>query len=80
MTYKAHGIIIYLSKERRNGVPNMAQNRITIPQWQVIKAGQEVDTGFPGIVLTAPSEPGEYTLYECAEGNTHAGWVFKKTK
>ena len=55
-------------------------NRITIPQWQGIKAGQEVETGFPGIVLTAPSEPGEYTLYECAEGNTHAGWVFKKTK
>lgn len=35
----------------------MAQNRITIPQWQGIKAGQEVETGFPGIVLTAPSEP-----------------------
>ena len=58
----------------------MAQNRITIPQWQGIKAGQEVDTGFPGVVLTAPSEPGEYTLYECADGNTHAGWVFKKPK
>lgn len=53
----------------------MEQNRITIPQWQGIKAGQEVETGFPGIVLTAPSEPGEYTLYECAEGNTHAGTV-----
>jgi len=26
----------------------MAQNRITIPQWQGIKAGQEVETGFPG--------------------------------
>ena len=37
----------------------MAQNRITIPQWQGIKAGQEVETGFPGIVLTAPSEPGD---------------------
>ena len=58
----------------------MAQNRITFPQWQRLKAGQEVETGFPGIVLTAPREPGEYTLYECAEGNTHAGWVFKKTK
>ena len=80
MTYKAHGIIIDLSKERREEVPHMAQNRITIPQWQGIKAGQEVETGFPGIVLTAPSEPGEYTLYECAEGNTHVGWVFKKTK
>lgn len=65
---------------RRRKVKNMAQNRITIPKWQGIKAGQEVETGFPGIVLTAPSEPGEYTLYECAEGNTHAGWVFKKTK
>ena len=64
----------------RRKVKNMAQNRITIPQWQGIKAGQEVDTGFPGVVLTAPSEPGKYTLYECVEGNTHAGWVFKKTK
>lgn len=58
----------------------MTQNRITIPCHWGIKAGQEVDTGFPGIVLTAPSEPGEYTIYELAEGNTHAGWVFKKTK
>ena len=64
----------------RRKVKNMEQKRITIPQWQGIKAGQEVDTGFPGIVLTAPSELGEYTLYECVEGNTHAGWVFKKIK
>lgn len=58
----------------------MAQERITLPQWQGIKAGQEIETGFSGIVLTAPSEPGTYTLYERVENNTHAGWVFKKTK
>ena len=52
--------------------------KITVPQWQNIQAGESVPNGFTGY-LTAPSEPGSYTLYELVnDNNTHAGWEWEK--
>lgn len=54
---------------------------ITVEQWRHIAAGGTVDSGFPSpATLTAPTEPGYYTLYEevYPNSNTHAGWKWEK--
>lgn len=44
-----------------------------------VEAASEVWSGFSGIKLQAPSEPGTYRLFEVVEsGNTHAGWRWEK--
>lgn len=52
--------------------------RITVEDWQHIKAGESVPSGFD-YDLTAPKEEGTYTLYELAdENNCHVGWEWEK--
>lgn len=53
--------------------------RITIDQWQHVPAGSAVDSGFSGPDLTAPAEPGYYTLWELVdENNVHRGFTWQK--
>lgn len=52
----------------------------TIEYWKHIPAGKEASTGFGAEMITAPKEPGLYTLYEkyYIGSNTHAGWRWEK--
>ena len=54
---------------------------ITVECWRHIAAGETVNSGFSTpATLTAPNEPGYYTLYEAVypDSNTHAGWKWEK--
>ena len=52
---------------------------ITCDYWQNVKAGHSIATGFGDDEITAPSEPGTYTLYELADNNNcHLGWKWEK--
>jgi len=53
---------------------------ITCEQWKHVPAGTEVKTGFNNRVLTAPNEPGFYTLYRSYYVNSkaHDGWRWEK--
>ena len=53
---------------------------ITVEEWQELKPGTVVETGYAGKTLTAPKEEGLWTLYEIAsESNTHLGWKWVKS-
>lgn len=51
-----------------------------IPVIEGIPAGKSVYNGFADETCTAPTEPGIYTLYECADlsCNDHCGWHWKQ--
>lgn len=51
---------------------------ITVDEWKHIPAKCTVDSGY-SYSLTAPSDPGLYTLYEQADhNNIHLGWRWEK--
>ena len=54
--------------------------KITVDAWQNIPAGGEVPSGYScPETLTAPAEPGVYTLYELADdSNIHCGWRWER--
>ena len=48
--------------------------RITLDCWRNIKAGETVWNGYPDGYMTAPDEPGTYTLCQLVDDNNcHAG-------
>lgn len=54
--------------------------KITIEEWQHIPAGETISNGYAvDGDITAPSEPGFYTLYELAtDNNTHISFKWEK--
>lgn len=53
-------------------------HKVTCDYWKHVAAGETVTDGFNNDI-TAPAEPGYYTLYELVEdGNTHAGFEWEK--
>jgi hypothetical protein len=53
--------------------------KVTCDYWKHVKAGDSVATGYGDADITAPSEPGTYTLYELADNNNcHCGWEWRK--
>lgn len=56
------------------------EREITVEEWQELKPGTVVETGYAGKTLTAPKEEGLWTLYEIAsESNIHLGWKWVKS-
>lgn len=50
-----------------------------IPVETGVREGETISNGYSGGYLTAPEEPGEYTLYEIADDkNCHVGWKWEK--
>lgn len=55
--------------------------KITLDCWKHIQAGKTVWNGYPNGHMTAPGEPGTYTLYQLVDDNNcHAGWEWEKGK
>ena len=64
----------------KKDVPEKADDRpgrTTVDEWMHIPSGMTVDDGFDGY-MTAPEEPGLYTLYELFDDrNQHCGWEWE---
>lgn len=58
----------------------MELRKVTCSIWRHVPAGTSVPNGFgSGSDMTAPEEPGLYTLYELAdEDNCHQGWQWDR--
>lgn len=68
----------YGENRRLSGRISPISRRITVPQWQNVPAGAEVESGFH-YTMKAPDAPGTYTLYELTDRkNCHRGWEWEK--